>query len=229
MRFDTVVKNSHLLQQDMKLKNTLSRSARVIEPNVKKLLEQRGRGTVFTPRDFSNLGDQRSVAMALTRLTRKGIIRSLSRGLYDYPLDHPILGRLTSSSEAVIKVLTQRDAIRVQPTGNYALNLLGLSEQVPMKIVLLTDGPSRCVKLGQREIIFKHTTPKNMATAGRKSGLIIQALRSLGKKRVDDDIISVLNRQLSDDERQQLITDLHYAPVWVSKILQILASSKNHG
>jgi hypothetical protein len=213
----------------MKLKNKSSRSSRIIEPNIKKFLDQRGRGTVFTPRDFSELGDQRSVAMALTRLTRKGIIRSLSRGLYDYPLDHPTLGRLASSSEAIIKVLTQRDAVRVQPTGNYAMNLLGLSEQVPMRIVLLTDGPSRCIKIGHREITFKHTTPKNMATAGRKSGLIIQALRSLGKNRIDDEIISVLNRQLTDAERQELAADLQYAPVWVAKILQVLASIKSNG
>jgi hypothetical protein len=213
----------------MKLKNKPSRSFHIIEPNIKKFLDQRGCGSVFTPRDFSELGDQRSVAMALTRLTRKGIIRSISRGLYDYPFDHPTLGRLSSSTEAIIKVLTQRDAVRVQPTGNYAMNLLGISEQVPKRIVLLTDGPSRSIKIGSREIIFKRTTPKNMATAGRKSGLIIQALRSFGKNRIDDEIISVLNRHLTDGERQELEADLQYAPVWIAKILKILASNKSNG
>ena len=169
----------------MKLK---PKSSRIIEPNVKRILEMRGSGTVFTPRDFAAIGDQRSVAMALTRLSRKGIMRSLSRGIYDYPMDHPVLGTLASSTDAAIKAITNRDAIRVQSSGAYALNILGLSEQIPMRIVLLTDGPSRRIKLGQRKIFFKHTTPRNMITAGRKSGTIIQALRYLGQKRVSDEV-----------------------------------------
>ena len=190
-------------------------------------MDQRGCGAVFTPRDLVHIGDQGSVAMALTRLTRKGMIRSLARGLYYYPLDHPVLGTLSASNEAIIQAIANRDSLRVQPTGNYALNLLGLSEQVPMKVAVLTDGPSRHIKIGHREIIFKHTTPKNMATAGRTSGIIIQALRCLGNKRVDDEVLAILNRRLNINDRKQLEEDIRYAPVWMHKLIHFIAGQNS--
>ena len=161
--------------------------------------------------------------MALTRLSRKGVIRQLARGLYDYPIDHPALGRVAASADAVAKALVSRDSVRLQPAGAYAANVLGLSDQVPMKIVFLTDGTSRRVKLGQREIILKHTTPRNVATAGRKSGTVIQALRHLGQRHVDDKVLAILRRQLDDTDKAQLLKDRKHAPAWVANILQRLA------
>ena len=179
---------------------------------------------MFTPRDLARLGDPRSVGMALTRLSRKGVIRQLARGLYDYPVDHPALGRVAASADAVANALASRDAVRLQPAGVYAANVLGLSDQVPMKIVFLTDGPTRRVKLGQREIILKRTTPRNVATAGRKSGTVIQALRYLGQRHVDDKVLAILRRQLNDAEKAQLLKDLRYAPAWVADTLRRLAA-----
>ena len=179
---------------------------------------------MFTPKDFSGLGDPRSVGMALTRLSRKGIIRQLARGLYDYPIDHPTLGRIPPSADAVAKALTKRDASRLQPTGAYAANILGLSEQVPTRIVFLTDGPSRRVKYGQQEIVLKRTTPRNMATAGRKTGTIIQALRHIGQRNVNDRTLAILKRQLTKQDRARLLKDLRYAPGWISDILRQLAA-----
>ena len=179
---------------------------------------------MFTPRDFSRLGDPRSVGMALTRLSRKGIIRQLARGLYDYPIDHPSFGRIPPSADAVAKALAKRDASRLQPTGAYAANILGLSEQVPTRIVFLTDGPSRRVKFGQQEIVLKGTTPRNMATAGRKSGTIIQALRHIGQRNVNDKTLAIIRRQLTKQDRTQLLKDLRHAPGWVAEILRQLAA-----
>jgi len=93
-----------------------------------------------------------------------------------------------------------------------------------MKIVFLTDGTSRRIKLGQREIILKHTTPRNVTTAGRKSGTVIQALRHLGQHHVDDKVVAILRRQLNDADKSQLLKDLKYAPAWVAIILQRLAA-----
>jgi hypothetical protein len=162
--------------------------------------------------------------MALTRLSRKGIIRQLARGLYDYPIDHPSFGRIPPSADAVAKALAKRDASRLQPTGAYAANILGLSEQVPTRIVFLTDGPSRRVKFGQQEIVLKGTTPRNMATAGRKSGTIIQALRHIGQRNVNDKTLAIIRRQLTKQDRAQLLTDLRHAPGWVAEILRQLAA-----
>ena len=162
------------------------------------------------------------MGMALTRLARKGIIRQLARGLYDYPIDHPGFGRIPPSADAIAKAL-KRDANRLQPAGAYAANILGLSEQVPTRIVFLTDGPSRRVKFSQQEIVLKRTTMRNMATAGRKSGTVIQALRHIGQRNVNDKTLAIIKRQLSNQERAQLLKDKRYAPAWVGKFLQQLA------
>jgi len=182
-----------------------------------------GGGWVFTPAHFLDLGSRTAVATALKRHKQAGIIRQLARGLYDYPIDHPVLGRVAPSADAVARALASRDAVRFQPTGAYAANVLGLSEQVPARIEFLTDGPSRRVKLGRREIILKRTTPRNMATAGRRSGTVIQALRWLGAPHVDDKVLAILRRQLSDTDRAQLKKDLKYAPDWIAGILRRLA------
>lgn len=174
---------------------------------------------MFTPRDLATLGDPRSVGMALTRLARKGIIRQLARGLYDYPIDHPSFGRIPPSADAIARALVKRDASRLQPTGAYAANILGLSERVPTRIVFLTDGPSRRVKFEQQEIVLKRTTTRNMATAGRKTGTVIQALRHIGQRNVDDKTLAILKRQLSKQDLAQLQKDQRYAPAWLRKIL----------
>ena len=201
-----------------------SKSTQVIEPKARSVIFGHRGGWVFTPSDLATLGDPRSVGMALTRLSRKGVIRQLARGLYDYPIDHPSFGRIPPSADAVAKALAKRDASRLQPTGAYAANILGLSEQVPTRIVFLTDGPSRKVKYGQQEIVLKRTTPRNMATAGRKSGTIIQALRHIGQRNVDDRTLTILRRQLSKQDRARLAKDLHYAPRWIAAIMQQLAA-----
>ena len=162
--------------------------------------------------------------MALTRLCRKGIIRQLACGLYDYPIDHPSFGRIPPSADAVAKALAKRDAARLQPTGAYAANILGLSEQVPTRIVFLTDGPSRHVKFGQQEIVLKRNTPRNMATAGRKSGTIIQALRHIGQRNINDKTLAIIKRQLTPQDQAQLLKDLRHAPGWVSEIMRKLAA-----
>jgi hypothetical protein len=202
-----------------------SKSMQVIEPKAREIIYGHGRGWVFTPNAFAHLGNINSVSMALTRLSRKGTIRQLARGLYDYPIEHPTLGRIAASADAVAKALASRDAVRLQPAGAYAANVLGLSEQVPTKVLFLTDGASRHVKLGNREIILKRTTPRNIATAGRKSGTIIQALRYLGKTQVNDQVFAILQRQLTDADKKRLLKDIKYAPAWVAKVFRRLATS----
>jgi Family of unknown function (DUF6088) len=186
-----------------------------------------GRGWVFTPKYFSGLGDMRSIGMALTRLLRKGTIRRLDRGLYDYPVHHPKIGTLAPSVDALARALAGRDAIRLQPTGAYAANLLGLSDQVPMKVVFLTDGPSRHVRVGNQEIHLKRTTPRNMATAGKTSGLVIQALRFLGQKGSNSSIIQTLRHRLSAEDKAELLKDIRFAPAWVAAVIREINTAQN--
>lgn len=166
-----------------------------------------------------------AVDSALARHKRTGTIRQLARGLYDYPIEHPKMGLVAPAADAVARAIARRDAVRLQPAGAYAANVLGLSEQVPTKIVFLTDGPARRVKLGRREIVLMRTTPRNMATAGRKSGTVIQALRHVGRRHVDGRMISIVDRQLSDSDRAQILKDLRYAPAWIADLLRPLAGA----
>ena len=185
----------------------------------------KGGGWVFAPAAFLDLGSRTAVGLALMRQARARAIRQLARGLYEVPKSHPKLGPIPASTEAIAQALAGRHAIRLQPAGAYAANMLGLSEQVPVRAVFLTDGPSRRVKIGKREIVLKRTTPRNMATAGRLSGMIIQALRWIGQKRVDDKMIARLRRNLKPEDRAALVKDAHLAPAWIASILRQLAEA----
>jgi hypothetical protein len=130
---------------------------------------------------------------------------------------------LSPNIEKVAKALAGTDRIRLQPAGAYATNLLGLSEQVPAKVVFLTDGPSRTVKIGRQEIQLRRTTPRNMAAAGRLSGLLMQALRHLGKEHITPARVEHLKRTLPPKERRQLLKDLRLAPAWMHPLFRELA------
>lgn len=149
-----------------------------IDTKVLYRIRAKGRGSVHVPGDFLDLGSRQAVDLALHRLAKKGTIRRLARGVYDFPEQHPVLGPLSPSADTVAAALAGRDRTRLQPAGAYAANALGLSEQVPAKTVFLTDGPSRTVKIGPMTIQLRRTTPRNMAAAGRLSGLVIQASAS---------------------------------------------------
>ncbi len=181
------------------------------------------RGYVFTPSDFLDLGSRSAVDTALTRGVRDDRIRKLARGLYD----HPRLGvdgaPLLPTTDAVARALVGREGIRLQPSGAHAANMLGLSDQVPVRIVFLTDGRGRTVTVGQRRIVLQHATPRHMATAGRKSGTIIQALRWLGKQNVDNKVMRLLRRQVIASDRKDLLLATRHAPAWISTILRELA------
>ncbi|HAB19028.1 MAG TPA: DUF6088 family protein [Verrucomicrobiota bacterium] len=187
-------------------------------------LHAKRRGWVFTPAHLSDLGTRNAVASALKRLKAAEIIRQLARGLYDYPVEDPVLGKVAPSADAIARALVVRDAIRLQPSGDYAANLLGLSEQVPSRVVFLTDGPTRKVKIGKREILLKRTTPRNMATAGRKTGLMIQALRHLGRQRVNEQVVATIARQIPLAERAAIAKDLRHAPRWIADVLRPLVA-----
>src|SRR5205823_4719305 len=130
----------------------------------------------------------------LSRLAQTKTIRRLARGLYDYPKSHPTLGLLSPSVDQIAKALVDPKT-KIQPSGAYAANLLGLSEQVPLKSVFLTTGTPRRVRIGRQEIILKRTTPRQMATAGRLSGLVIQALKHLGKSDEVESRLAVLKKR----------------------------------
>ena len=196
------------------------------DSQVLKRIRGHGKGWVFTPSHFKDLGSRDAVASALKRHKQADYIRQLAHGLYDYPKTDPELGLLEPSIDDIVSVLADRDVVRLQPTGAYAANLLGLSTQVPMKISYLTDGLPKTVTIGKRQIILKRTTPRNMAMAGRVSGLVVQALRYLGKDQVDQSIIIRLKDRLDESARVQLLKDIRYVPDWIAKVFQNIAQGE---
>ena len=180
------------------------------------------RGWVFTPIHFLDLGSRTAIDQVLGRLAKSATIRRLARGLYDYPKNHPDFGDLPPNYERIAQALAGRDNLKIQSSGAYAANLLGLTEQVPAKIVFLTDGSNRKVQVGKRKIVLKRTTPKNMATTGKISGLVIQALRYLKRNYVDSTVIEKLKSKLTEKDKKQLMSDIRYAPAWIGGIFRQL-------
>jgi hypothetical protein len=153
-------------------------------------------------------------------LEDKKIIIRVSQGIYVQPMISKLIGPLTPSAEEVAEAIAKRDKIRTIPTGSYALNALGLSSQVPMKIVLLTDGSPREIKVGKRSIKFKRTTPKNLMAKGKISRLVIQALKEIGigKIRIEEEhkILELLKKENVKDLKH----DIALAPVWIQKLMK---------
>jgi hypothetical protein len=194
-----------------------------IDSQILSRIKGSGKGSVFTPADFVDLAGRAAVDQTLSRLAKANTLRRLARGVYLYPQRHPSLGELQPSAEIVAKAIAGRDRTRIQPSGAYAANLLGLSDQVPMKIVFLTDGPSRLVRVGPMTIQLRRTTPRNMAAAGRLGGLVIQAFRHLGQDHVTAQRIAHLRRTLPAQKRHELAHDVSLAPSWMHPILRELA------
>jgi hypothetical protein len=203
----------------------MGKHAKSIDSQILQRVKTRGRGWVFTASNFLDLGSRDAVDKTLSRQSQGGIIRKLARGLYDYPRQDPQLGLLSPAIDAIAKALRGRDAVRLQPSGAYAANLLGLSDQVPMKIVFLTDGSPRRIQLGKLQIVLKRTTPRNMASAGKISGLVIQAFRHLGQRHVDDSVLTILRRRLSAADKRQLLKDFRYAAGWIARLMRQVAET----
>lgn len=197
-----------------------------IDTKIAKRVQHSPQGSVFTPAMFAALGSRAAIDKALQRQVAAGTLRRLSRGLYDKPREDKVLGSLWPSVDAVVKAVAGKHKLRVQPAGVYAANLLGLSEQVPARIVLLTDGASRSLRAGPMHITLKRTSPRNMSAANRLSGLVIQAFKSFGPKHITPQLLAHLRKTLPASERARLLSDLELAPVWMHPMLRELATEK---
>lgn len=191
-----------------------------IEEKILQRIKSIPKGDLFLPADFSNLGSSEAVRISLFRLEKEGIITRVAQGIYVRPKESSLIGPLTPSAEDVADAIAKRDKIRTVPTGSYALNALGLSAQVPMNIVLLTDGSPREIKVGKRTIKFKKTTPKNLLAKGKISRLVIQALKEIGNGKVSIGEERKIVDLLKKEDKKVLKHDIALAPVWIQKIMK---------
>jgi hypothetical protein len=191
-----------------------------VESKIEKSIKTRPAGFLLFSEDFSDKGSTESVRKALQSLKDKGFIKSVAHGIYVRPKTSPYIGELLPTAEEVAQAIAKRDRIRLVPTGVYALHALGLSTQIPLNLVFLTDGPARTVKVGKRTIKLKRTSPKNLMAKGPTSSLVIQALREIGKDKAMPQELTKIKKLLKKEDPQMLKHDMKLAPEWIRQIMK---------
>jgi len=178
------------------------------------------RGTLLFIDDFLIFGNYKAISKALERLVTKNDIIRIARGIYSLPVIDPILGEVKPSTEEIAKAIAKKERARIIPSGSIALNALGLSSQVPMNVVYLTDGSPRKISLGKRTILFKKTSAKNLILRGEISTLVIQALKEIGNGNLTQDEEQIILNHLRKEEINNLEHDIRFAPEWIRKIMR---------
>lgn len=194
-----------------------------IEDKIWAAIQAKGRGSIFFASDFTSYGETKAVGKSLERLTKKGDIVRLARGIYIYPEVDTILGLgvLIPSIEQIAETVARRDKARIVPTGAYAINKLGLSTQVPMNIVYLTDGAPRKVNLGNgRSIQFKSTVPRNLAFTNQLSMLVTFAMKEIGRDTITDAVAEQIKSILKREKKENVLADEALMPAWVRTFIR---------
>lgn len=181
----------------------------------------RGRGWAFSSNDFVEDFDRSQIDNALSELCREGKIRRVCRGVYDYPKYSELLQQeLSPDYDQVAQAFARKFNWRIQPSGDAALNQLGLSTQVPGRLVYLSDGPNRQYDIGNHTLEFKKSALKDVGFKYRESGLLVQALKALGQERVDDAAIATLRKQFDEKDCKKILKDTVTATGWVYETIK---------
>ncbi|MCL2660164.1 MAG: DUF6088 family protein [Acidobacteriaceae bacterium] len=187
-------------------------------------IERLGSGKAFSAKDFLDIASRTTVDVTLASLARQGTIRRIRRGLYDLPrFNSDLGGQLSPDIDEAAQAIARRYRWKIVPDGAWAANLLGLSTQVPAKIVYLTDGPNSEIPIGRRTIFFRHARPQTMAGLDGKSSLVVQALRHLGKDSVGQNEIDALQAKLSLAERKRLVRHTRFGVDWIYETAKKIA------
>jgi len=187
---------------------------------IEALINAAQEGTIFLTRDFSDLGSAGAVSVSLHRLCKRNAITRLARGIYAKPEISKLLNKeVRPSLDKIAKAIARRDKARIHPTGSYALYQLGLSTQIPLNVVYYTDGKARKVKVNDRTIQFKKTTPKKLSYRGELSRLIILAMSEIGKGKLKEEEERRLKELIKKEDIVKLKHDIQLAPQWIAEFL----------
>ena len=201
-----------------------------IQDKIVDRLRRQGRGKVFTPKDFLDIGSREAVDQALSRLARAATVQRLGRGLYCYPNINERLGiAIPPDVDEIADALARQTGSRIAPSGATAANRLGLSTQVPAKPVYLSDGRSRQVRVGNLVVVVKHVSPKELPVGNRTSATVLQALRHLGKDAVDSIVVSRIRKALSPKQLSRLLQDARYTTDWIADAVRKIAGDQPEG
>ena len=185
------------------------------------------KGQPVPVRDFHGLGSGPAVRKALSRLVRQGAIRRVRRGLYELPRTGKLLNQpLVASPDELVRAWARKNGLRVVPSGAYAANLLGLSTQVPARIVYYTNGRTRTLKLGPYTVRLLNRGPKTMDVRGRVAPLVLQALRYVGTNGVTPEVVRRLRKTLSEKDKVELQRNLRYAAAWMKPVIEAIVNEE---
>ncbi|MCB9913193.1 MAG: type IV toxin-antitoxin system AbiEi family antitoxin domain-containing protein [Planctomycetes bacterium] len=203
----------------------MGKDAHTIDAAILRSMRASRSAAAFSPGQFAKLGQPAAVRKALSRLAEKGKIRRLRRGLYDLPRSHPIIGETAPDPMATARALMEGSSADWQLSGAYAANLLGLSDQVPGQVVILTNGPPRRVSLGKLTLVFRRAAPRNLLGAGRPAGLVIQAIRHLRESGMTPARVALLRRRLDSRTKADLRALAPKLPAWMHPIIAEIADT----
>jgi Family of unknown function (DUF6088) len=199
---------------------------KIVQNNIERLLSRKKSGNLIFLSDFRGIGTEAAIKKALSRLVQKGVLKRAAHGIYYIPKIDPLLGELHPGGEEVAMMLAKKEKIRIRPAGAFALNKLGLSTQVPTRLVYITDGPPRQLKMGKLEIKFKATSHKKLATTGKISALVIQALEELDLNNIDESRTARIKQLLLTEDPKKLKHDLTLAPARIHDYIVKLLNEK---
>lgn len=183
-------------------------------------------GTVFVATDFVDISDKTSINTYLTRLDEEKLLQRIMRGVYYKPEYNDFLGEYVAPEpDAVAHALARNFGWTIVPCGDTALNLLGLSTQIPAAWVYVSDGTYKEYTYEQTTIKFKRTTNKEISKLSYKTALVVQALKALGKESVDDAVLTKLRNNLTDSEKQALLTEAKAATSWIYEYIKLICRS----
>ena len=190
----------------------------------------RGRGWAFSKIDFIPPFSDVEVRKALSDLAKKGTIRRVSQGIYHYPRYSEILQQyLSPDIEQVAYAYARKFNWRIQPSGNTALNYLGISTQVSARHLYVSDGPNRIYTIGNQSLEFKHMAVKETGLEFRESKLLVQALRALGKDHITPDIIRKISQEIGDVPSVKIMKDVQRVSVWIYEAIEEILKGSHYG
>ncbi len=198
-----------------------------VSKEIENIVSKSNQGKILFVSDFLGYGNYDTVRKILQRLVTKGKLIRISKGIYYYPKIDEILGVLYPTTEDIAKAIAKRDKAKIIPTGVYAQHLLGLSTQIPLNVIFLTDGSARKIKIGNQTILFKKTSPKNLYFGSKLSSLIIQSLKSLKENNINETVKQKLADIIKQSgEIEKIKKDIKNAPIWVQKIITEILSDE---
>jgi len=200
-----------------------------IEQQILSRIYGRGRGWAFTKTDFVAGFGEANIHQALSGLARAGTIRRVCHGVYDYPRHSELLGPLSPDIDQVAQALARKFNWRILPSGDTALNLLGLSTQVPGKWLYLSDGPGRQYAVGPQLLAFRKSALKDTGFKLRESGLLVQAIKALGKEHVDAAAVGKLRQWLEPKLRARVLRDTRMVTGWIYEIVKQVCREDDEG